>query len=153
MIVYRIGKKKYAGDLSGRGAQLAGGRWNRKGIPAIYTSESRALSLLEVAVHVPLGIVPESFVLITLDVPDPFIEVLDPQLLPANWQAFPPTDETQQLGDQFLTGMKHLALKVPSAIVRQEVNVILNPMHPDIKQVHVMLIEDFPMDPRLLHHQ
>ena len=84
MIVYRIGKKKYAGDLSGRGAQLAGGRWNRKGIPAIYTSESRALSLLEVAVHVPLGIVPESFVLITLDVPDPFIEVLDPQLLPAN---------------------------------------------------------------------
>ncbi|MCB9268953.1 MAG: RES domain-containing protein [Lewinellaceae bacterium] len=82
MIVYRIGKRKYAGDMSGRGAQMAGGRWNRKGIPAIYTSESRALSLLEVAVHLPLGMVPPSYSIATLEVPDALIEVLDPKPCP-----------------------------------------------------------------------
>ena len=151
MIVYRIGKRKYAGDWSGRGAQMAGGRWNRKGIPAIYTSESRALSLLEVAVHLPLGLVPPSYSIATLEVPDALIEVLDPKTLSENWNHFPPTDETQRLGDQFLLAMKTLALKVPSAIIPDEVNVIINPLHPDRIHVKIIRVEDFTIDRRLFH--
>ena len=70
MIVYRLTKAKYSHDRSGKGAEKTGGRWNSKGIPVVYTSESRALCTSEIAVHTPLGILPHDYMLITIEIPD-----------------------------------------------------------------------------------
>ena len=61
MTVYRLCKQAHINDLSGTGAEINGGRWNNKGLPALYTACSRALAVLEVAVHVPLGIIPINY--------------------------------------------------------------------------------------------
>ncbi len=70
MIVYRLSKSKYSADLSGKGAEKAGGRWNSKGVAMVYTSASRALCTAEVSVHVPLGIVPVDYELVSIEIPD-----------------------------------------------------------------------------------
>ena len=70
MIVYRLCKEKYINDLSGYGAEINGGRWNNKGIPALYTACSRALAVLEVAVHVPFGIMPVNYYMTTIELAD-----------------------------------------------------------------------------------
>ena len=69
MIVYRLSKKEYINDLSGYGAERNGGRWNEKGRPALYTASSCALAVLEVAVHVPFGIMPVDYYMATIEVP------------------------------------------------------------------------------------
>jgi RES domain-containing protein len=68
MNVYRLSKAIHANDLSGKGAEKNGGRWNSHGLPMIYTSQSRALCIAEVAVHLPMGILPEDYRLITIDI-------------------------------------------------------------------------------------
>ena len=70
MIVFRLSKSRFSKDLSGRGAELAGGRWNSKGLPMLYTSSSRALCTAEIAVHSPLGIVPMDYEIIEIEIPD-----------------------------------------------------------------------------------
>ena len=70
MIVYRLSRARFSKDLSGRGAELAGGRWNSKGTPMLYTSDSIALCTVEVAVHMPLGIVPFDYELVQIQVPE-----------------------------------------------------------------------------------
>jgi len=89
MIVFRLTKKKFAGSLSGEGAKRVGGRWNSIGTPMLYTSQSRALALLELAVHVPFIIQPEDYRLVSIEIPS-FIKVkqLDPSKLPTDWNTF-----------------------------------------------------------------
>ena len=70
MIVYRLCKQEYVNDLSGHGAELNGGRWNSKGNPALYTAGTRALAVLEVAVHVPFGIIPTEYYMNTIEIPE-----------------------------------------------------------------------------------
>lgn len=70
MRVYRICKAQYAHDLSGTGAERTGGRWNKRGTPMVYTSGSRALCVAEIAVHLPLGIIPKDFTVLTIEIPD-----------------------------------------------------------------------------------
>src|SRR5690606_18256346 len=70
MIAYRLSRTEYARDLSGRGAELAGGRWNSKGTALVYTGQTIALCMAEVAVHIPLGIIPLDYELVTLEIPD-----------------------------------------------------------------------------------
>lgn len=150
MIVYRLAKSNYASDLSGKGAQLYGGRWNSKGVPLLYTCQSRALCLVEVAVHLPLGLLPKDYFLITIEVPDD--EPVDTVLigdLPANWKSFPPIHATQNLGDTFVKEGKRLVLKVPSAVVQGEFNFLINPMHPRFELIRIVESEFFEFDERL----
>ena len=86
MEVFRLSKAQYASDLTGTGAKLAGGRWNRAGVAVLYTSSSRALATLEVLVHIPAFYVPFDYVLSSIWIPDDSIQVLDIKLLPADWQ-------------------------------------------------------------------
>src|SRR5438105_2051878 len=113
MIVYRLSKQEYADDLSGRGAEINGGRWNNKGLAALYTANSRALAVLEVAVHIPFGIIPINYFMTAINIPDN-AEVTEIKLsdLPANWNRNPIIKATQQLGDDFLSDNMHLVLKV-----------------------------------------
>lgn len=147
MIVYRLSKKRYANDLSGKGAEIAGGRWNSKGVPMLYTAQSIALCVTEIAVHIPLGILPKDFCLIAIDLPDDNVHEI--KKLPRNWNFFPHPHETQQVGDRFIKSAKFLALKVPSAAVQGEFNYLVNPLHKDFNKVRIIKIENFSFDKRL----
>ncbi|PTX20267.1 RES domain-containing protein [Pontibacter mucosus] len=150
MIVYRLSRGPYRNDLSGRGAEIAGGRWNSKGTAILYTSESIALCTVEVAVHMPLGIVPKDYYLVRIEIPDiASIKELAEAELPADWKSFPHANSTQELGDAFVQKAEHLVLKVPSATVQGTYNYLLNPRHPDFHQVKVLDSVLFEFDKRL----
>ena len=147
MIVYRLSKAQYAQDLSGKGAELVGGRWNSRGNAMLYTSQSIALCVTEIAVHVPLGILPKYYQLIHIEIPDE--DLLEMKRLPKDWQSFPHSNSTQMIGDKFLKEHKHLVFKVPSAAVQGEFNFLINPRHKNFNQIKIVKIEDFNFDERL----
>jgi RES domain-containing protein len=149
MIVYRLSKSKYSADLTGKGAEKAGGRWNSKGVAMVYTSISRALCTAEVAVHVPLGILPVDYELGTIEIPDDSVKEADIKDLPADWRSFPHPGSTQKLGDSFVREGKFLVLKVPSVVVQGEYNFLINPKHKSAAIVRVVKTEPFLFDKRL----
>lgn len=150
MIVYRLSKGKYKNDLSGKGAELAGGRWNSKGVPILYTSESRALCTAEIAVHSPLGTIPSNYWIITVEFPDTVeISEIGPTALPQDWDAAPHTNLTQLIGDKFVSEGKNLVLKVPSAVVQGDFNYLINPAHSLFPLVRIVDSEIFEFDKRL----
>ncbi len=150
MIVFRLSKGRFAKDLSGRGAELAGGRWNSKGVAMLYTSESIALCTVEVAVHMPLGIVPLDYHLVRINIPDNVaIKELTEEELPADWKSFPHPNATQDIGDQFVFDSEFLVLKVPSSAVQGTYNYLVNPRHRDFNQITIAATEPFDFDKRL----
>jgi len=150
MIVFRITKSAFAYDLSGKGAEIAGGRWNSRGTRMVYLSESRALCSVEVAVHVPIGILPEGYSIVTVEIPDDVsVKEVFVDELPPDWKVLPHSHSTQAVGDLFIQECKCLVLKVPSAVVQGDFNYLLNPVHTDIKKVNVLLVEPFEFDSRL----
>ncbi len=150
MIVFRLSKSKFAADLSGKGAEIAGGRWNSKGVPVVYTGDSRALCVAEIAVHTGLGTVPKDYVLVTIEIPDDVVvcEIL-PENLQPDWESFPHNGATQALGDSLLLKNKCLVIKVPSAVVQGDYNFLINPMHKDFNRVIVVETVPFSFDKRL----
>ena len=150
MIVYRLAKSKYSSDLSGRGAEKTGGRWNSKGVAMVYTSESRALSTAEIAVHIPLGIMPKDFELISVEIPDSIkIFELSVNDLQKDWNSIPHSGKTQELGDKFVRDNKHVVMKVPSAVVQGDFNYLINSNHEDAKNVKIIKFESFVFDQRM----
>lgn len=150
MRVYRLSKKAYKDDLSGKGAERYGGRWNGKGTRMLYTSDSRSLAKLEVAVHVPLNRIPLNYYIVTIDIPDRLIGELDIRLLEdKNWKNNPPIKFTQTEGDKFVKQNEYLAIKVPSAVVDGDYNILVNPEHPDANQLTIVHIGKFEFDMRL----
>ncbi|OFX60625.1 MAG: RES superfamily protein [Bacteroidetes bacterium GWA2_30_7] len=150
MIVFRLCKKKHSSDLTGKGAEKSGGRWNSKGTAMIYTCESRALCTAEIAVHSPLGIVPADYVIITIKIPDN-IEIfeLDIKNLKEDWKLFPHSHSTQLIGDKFISENKYFVMKVPSVVVQGDFNYLINPFHDDFKLLKILNINDFEFDSRL----
>ncbi len=150
MIVFRLAKLKYSRDLSGKGAEKSGGRWNSKGTPMVYTGNSRALCTTEIAVHTPLGNVPDDYTLAIIEIPDN-IRILKPELsrLPADWRSFPHPNSTQLLGDKFVSENKFLLMQVPSVVVQDEYNFLINPRHRDFNRIKIQKTEQFVFDERL----
>jgi RES domain-containing protein len=148
MIVYRLSKSRYSADLTGKGAEKSGGRWNSKGVAMVYTSNSRALCTAEVAVHVPLGILPSDYELVTIEIPDDSVKEANIKDLPSDWRSFPHPDSTQKLGDSFVREGKFLVLKVPSVVVQGEYNFLINPIHKSAAKVRVVNREPFLFDKR-----
>jgi RES domain-containing protein len=150
MIVFRLSKAKFSADLSGKGAEKSGGRWNSKGTALIYTSESRALCTAGIAVHIPLGILPMHYQLVSIEIPDGIrIKELTANDLPENWKSFPHQHTTQELGDQFVNEGEFPVLKVPSAVVQDEYNFLINAVHSESKRIQIKSIEPFTFDNRL----
>ncbi len=152
MIVFRLTKKKYSKELSWIGAEIYGGRWNSKGRRVVYTSESRALSTAEIAVHVPLGITPQDYFLQTIELPDIDIPKIDIEILDPDWACFPHHPSTKYLGDEFLESSAALVLKVPSVVVPGDHNYLLNPLHTGFSKVKLIKVEPFNFDTRLFEH-
>ncbi len=149
MTVYRITKEKYARDLTGRGAQRFGGRWNSKGVPALYTSQHRSLCILELLVHTSLETAPEDMVLLTIKLPDSTsVTSLTHSDLPDSWSKFPIDYFTRQVGDEVLNNGSSLALKIPSVIVPEEYNFVINPQHPEAKKLELSDLTPLNLDTR-----
>lgn len=150
MIVYRLSRAKYCQDLSGRGAEIAGGRWNSMGVSMLYTSSSRALCVTEIAVHASLNYVPDDYFLITIHIAnDAPIATINENQLPVDWNSFKHGNATQLIGDKFVKEEKYLVLKVPSAAVQGDYNYIINPRHKLMSKVKIKEIEAFGFDARL----
>jgi RES domain-containing protein len=115
----------------------------------VYSANSRALCVAEIAVHVPLGILPKDYFLVMLDIPDDSIGELSESSLPDTWKSFPHAESTQQLGNKYIEERDVLALKVPSAVVQGEYNYLLNPLHARFAEVKIVGAEPFEFDGRL----
>ncbi len=149
MIVYRLSREQYARDLSGKGAERFSGRWNSRGTPLIYTSESRALCTVEIAVRTPLGSLPENYNIVEIEIPENEILELDASLLPSNWKMTPPGKHTQKIGDEFVIQKNHLIYKVPSAVVEGDFNYLINPLHIAISEIRIFAVKPYSFDQRL----
>jgi Uncharacterized conserved protein len=142
--VWRLVKEKYAGSaFSGEGARQGGGRFNSPGRPVVYTSESLALAELEIMVHLPTSHLLASYVAFRARLPDETVETLDRATLPSNWRQSPVPRSVQAVGDAWLQSGSSLALRVPSAVVPAEDNVLINPQHARFEEVTV----GGPLDP------
>jgi len=153
MKVYRIERERHLKEaLSGKGAQLSNrNRWNSLGTPLVYTSEHRSLAYLELAVHLDLtNGLPEDRYLLEIEIPDSLtFQYLNDEQLPENWNSKPPSKSTQRIGDQFVMEGTAAILIVPSAIVPEEYNFLLNPAHKDFKKIKVIHSEPLDFDGRL----
>lgn len=136
-------------ELSGYGASLNGQRWNSKGIEVVYTAQTRALASCEVAVHVPLGILPKDYHMLIIDIPDDIrIKEINPSDLSLGWDAIPCMPNSQIVGDAFVREGKYAVLIVPSVTVKGEFNFVLNTKHPYFERIRIIHTEPFPFDPR-----
>jgi RES domain-containing protein len=150
MIVFRLSKSKFANDLSGKGAEKSGGRWNSKGIALVYTSESRALCTTEIAVHTPLGNLPLDYKLVSIEIPDDIhVQELTAVELPVDWKSIPPSHSTRKIGDRFVSEDIFPVMKVPSAVVQDEFNYLINPAHIESQKIKIKTIEPFDFEDRL----
>ena len=154
MHVYRISKKVHINDLSGIGAGLYGGRWNPKGINLVYTSSSIALASLEYLVHNYhlLSTAEICLAKIKIGTPKP-VQELQIKDLPLEWNLqMKELQATQQIGKEFYLQRNDYILKVPSAVVPQEFNILLNPLHKHHARTKVIeIIDPFVFDQRLLN--
>jgi len=149
MLVYRIGKCTYIDDLKGTGAAMYGGRWHSKGIYILYTAATPSLALLESVVHLST-VVTTGFCMISINIPEDKIQELYVSELPSGWYLNPAPNSLKFFGDSFIKDNKFLALKIPSAIMHEESNYLLNPNHPNFSQVEVVSKRTIPIDERLL---
>lgn len=154
MHVFRISKARYATLpqlLSGEGARLAGGRWNPPGTALVYTSATAELAAWEVWVHLAGAAETElpPLVLVTLEIPNESILVVEENQFPPNWNEIPPLESTQSFTKDWLKEKDHLALRVPSVIIPRAYNYLLNPSHPRVEEVRLVEMQPFAFDARL----
>ena len=147
---WRIVPANRAGDaFAGQGAKVYGGRWNSPGSAVVYASQYKSLAALEQLVHLSPRI-ERRFKAFSFHFPDSVIDTISRRDLPKDWREEPPPPSTQQLGDAWLHRASSAILAVPSIIIPEELNYLLNPAHPDFKKIAIGKAEEFTFDPRLL---
>jgi RES domain-containing protein len=141
-----------ADDMSGAGAASRGGRWNDRGTAVVYSSESRALACLETLVHLDDGGLPLNRYLVRIDIPDPVWKAArreTPATLPVGWDAEPASITSVTLGNSWAQSRGSAILRVPSVIVPEEENILINPAHPDAAGITASKVRRWLYDPRL----
>ncbi len=151
MEVYRIAKKKYLNDLSGFGAKLYGGRWNREGLQMLYTSAHLSLAVLEILANQFRKKIDHRFGYIKIQIPDKSIlDLGDMGNLSVDWRVSQYAQQTVDLGSDWLLSQQSLALRVPSAVLAQESNILVNPFHKDFNKLSVMKTAEVELDGRVI---
>ena len=147
---WRLSKDRYAGDLTGQGAARDGQRWNQAGQRAVYLGMTPEIIVLEVLVHLN-GVLSPPLVLCGFDVPagPERIAEADPTALPEGWNAVPHGQASAAFGGDWLQSGEQLGLVLPSVVVPQARNLLLNPLHPAMAQVALVHQEPFQLDQRL----
>lgn len=148
IFAYRLVAPQWASTaLSGEGARKFGGRWNSAGHPVTYLGESRALTALELLVHLTTHASRRKTYTL-LEVKFPAASVSRAVVSAPDWNASPPTSGSTQVGDEWLQEGSSLALLVPSTLVREESVILLNPEHPDFETVEIVAQREFRFDER-----
>ncbi len=143
-----------ADDLSGGGAKATGGRWNAIDHAVLYTSTTRALACLETVVHLNSGGLPLNRYLVEVSVPDAVwaaARQMDQTQLPVGWDAEPASKTSIDFGTRWIVGRSTALLIIPSVIVPEEFNVLVNPAHADMAGVTARKVRKWTFDPRLLN--
>lgn len=149
MLLYRLGKAKYAHTLDGEGARYNPGRWNSMGNAMVSTAASSSTAVLEVRVHV--NRLRRNLVMTTIEVPpQASILTLAAKDLPHGWNWMRYLNRVRTVGNDFIAQGRHLILRVPSAVDPKAWNCLLNPNHPEMATVRVVNVEPFKLDPRLM---
>ncbi len=148
MFLWRISSHA---TLDGRGGLIASARWHTEGRPIVYLAETPAGALLEALVYLELdpAHLPQSYGLLKVEAPDDLLtKTVAAGALPRNWI----TDQiaTRTIGDEWLSSRSTALLRIPSAIVPETSNVLLNPEHADANRVQALWHADYPWDERLL---
>jgi RES domain-containing protein len=148
---WRIVKEKYAGEaFSGEGARKYGGRWNATGTSIVYASESLSLATLEIlAGGITLPILGR-YVRFSVDFDTSLVESIAVIDLPKEWANYPPSTTTQNIGDVWVKESRSVLLKVPSVVIQEECNYLINPVHPDFRKIAIGKAEPLSFDKRLL---
>jgi RES domain-containing protein len=137
--------------FDGEGSYRYGGRWSSPGTRLAYASEHQSLAMLEYFVHLDPEDAPDDLVLATADIPDNVSrERIEARKMPAHWRDVPAPPELAQIGDEFVKKAEHCVLLVPSALAVNENNWLINPRHPEFKQIVVNAPEPLRYDPRIL---
>jgi RES domain-containing protein len=142
-------KKRSATAFDGEGARRFGGRWNSVGIPAVYVSEHLSTAVLEILVHADPSDLVASFVTIEIELPDDVLHRAPDATLPSDWRETPAPATCQAFGDTWLQAGTGLGLVVPSAVIPECVNVIINPRHAAMTRMKELRRMPFAFDPRL----
>jgi RES domain-containing protein len=135
--------------FSGEGARRYGGRWNAPGRRVVYASLHLSLAALETLAHADRRRFERDYVVFEINVPNDLILELRDEDLPADWRMRPGSPGARAVGDAWLTQRASVALSVPSVLVPQERNLLLDPEHPRFDEVRVEGPEDFRFDERL----
>lgn len=138
-----------ANDLTGAGAKVTGGRWNSKGTPVVYCAAGIALATLETVHYLRSGGLPFNRFLVRIDVPGAVWnarQVLAP--LPGGWDAIPAGLAGRSAGDAWIASAASVLLLVPSVIVPEEYNVLINPRHADVSAMVATTVKRWSYDPR-----
>jgi RES domain-containing protein len=141
-----------AGDLSGAGAKATGGRWNTAGAAVVYTSQTRALACLETVVHLNAGGLPLNRYLVEVTIPDGLwasAQMASAASLPVGWDAEPAGRTSIEFGTNWIRTGAAALLVVPSVIVPEELNVLINPLHSDSARIIAAKVRRWLYDPRL----
>lgn len=154
-VVWRIATdaRTYAADdMTGTGAKLSGGRWNDVGVPMIYAASSRALACLETVVHLNAAGLPFNRYLVEIELPDDVwssAEIATIASLSVGWDAEPAGHVSVDFGSAWIATNRSAILRVPSVIVPEEENVLINPAHPAVARVTARKVRRWIYDPRL----
>jgi RES domain-containing protein len=136
--------------LSGRGAERFGGRWNHPGDRMVYASSSLSLAVLELFVHLDSDLAARDLHWLALRIPDDSTqERLETARLPRDWRRYPGPSMLRDMGAQWLRQRRSLVLIVPSAVNPEEDNLLINPLHPEIRRVTTGRTKPFRFDPRM----
>lgn len=147
---WRIVKKRFeATAFDGEGARLYGGRWNTVGNRMIYTASSRSLAALEIVIHTSNTDLLTQYVILSIEFPDRFVTSIKQSDLPGDWRDSPAPSRLQEIGDDWLSNMKSAVLAVPSIIIPEEKNYLLNPAHGDFSTLRLTNPLKFEFDSRL----
>ena len=151
-LAFRICKARYAATaFTGEGALYCAGRWHPKGVPLVYCAETRALAILEQLVRMRRYRLPPSLVRFRVELPSGVeVKEIARARLPEGWRS-PHTyaPALQRIGAAWLRAAKSVALRVPSTVVPEEHNILLNPRHPAFGDVRIRKPEPFAFDSRL----
>jgi len=137
--------KAYTGD----GARVHGGRWNSKGLSVVYTADSLALASIEMIVNLPAPKLLQKYDRISAQISLNLVLELSDVDLPEDWNSRPISPSTRAIGDRWIKEQRSAVLRVPSIVVPDEYNYLLNPNHPDFAKVKIGKPTMYYFDPRL----
>jgi RES domain-containing protein len=150
--VWRVCSRRHRA-FDGEGARLYGGRWNHHGARVVYTSGSLSLAALEYFVNLDPDLMPPGLVAVSADIPDGVrVQQIRVRDLPRNWRDAPAPEALRDLGTTWVSRGASAVLAVPSAVIPEDRNYLLNPAHPDFRRIRIGGPEPFRFDPRMWKH-